>query len=53
MIISMIPPEHSRDPAAFFAKVVGGSLVLIGIGLAFYARGVRNQRLAAVVAAAA
>ena len=52
MIISMMPPEHSTNPAGFFAKVVGGSLLLIGIGLAFYARGVRRQRLVAAAAPA-
>jgi len=34
----MIPPTHSPNAALIALKVVGGSTVLIGIGLAFFFR---------------
>jgi len=40
----MVPPEHSKHPGLFFLKVVGGSALLIGIGLMFYLRGRRAQQ---------
>ena len=39
IVTSLVPPEHSAHPSLFFVKVGGGCCVLIGIGLAFYARG--------------
>ena len=36
--VAMIPPTHSPNPALIALKVVGGSTVLIGIGLAFFFR---------------
>jgi amino acid transporter len=36
--VAMIPPSHSASPALFALKVVGGSTVLTGIGLAFFFR---------------
>jgi amino acid transporter len=40
---SMIPPEGT-PPALFAAKVIGGSVLLVGVGLAFYVSGSRRQR---------
>ena len=37
-VAAMIPPTHSANPALIALKVVGGSMVLIGIGLAFFFR---------------
>ncbi len=42
IVTTLVPPEHSSHPELFFLKVGGGSCLLIGIGLAFYARG-RNR----------
>jgi amino acid transporter len=39
IVTSLLPPEHDTHPGLFFLKVGGGSCLLIGIGLAFYARG--------------
>jgi len=44
IVTSMVPPEHSKHPGLFFLKVVGGSALLIGIGLMFYLRGRRAQQ---------
>lgn len=44
IVTSMVPPEHSNHPGLFFLKVVGGSALLIGIGLMFYLRGRHAQR---------
>lgn len=44
ILTSMVPPEHSR-PVVFLAKVVGGSALLIAIGLAFYRHGTRRKPL--------
>jgi len=41
---SMVPPEHSGHPGLFFLKVVGGSCLIIAIGLMFYVRGRHAQR---------
>jgi amino acid transporter len=41
IVTSMIPPAGS-DPALFLFKVVGGSALLIGIGLIFYRHGQRR-----------
>jgi len=38
-VAAMIPPTYSANPALIAVKVVGGSMVLIGIGLAFFFRG--------------
>ena len=39
IVTSMVPPEHNSHPGLFFFKVVGGSCLIIAIGLMFYARG--------------
>lgn len=39
IVTSLVPPEHTADPTLFFVKVFGGSCLLLGVGLAFYARG--------------
>ncbi len=39
IVTSMIPPTGSTNPGLFVAKVVGGSALLIGVGLVFYRRG--------------
>jgi amino acid transporter len=46
VVIAMIPPTQSVNPARVALKVVGGSALLIGIGLAFYyrARGARSPK---------
>lgn len=36
---SMIPPADSSSPGLFLVKVVGGSALLVGVGLVFYWRG--------------
>jgi amino acid transporter len=38
VVIAMIPPTQSINPARVALKVVGGSALLIGIGLVFYFR---------------
>lgn len=42
IVTSMIPPAGSASPGLFVAKVVGGSALLIGVGLLFYRRGRRQ-----------
>lgn len=37
-VVAMIPPTQSAKPALIALKVVGGSAVLLGIGLAFFFR---------------
>lgn len=39
IVTSLVPPANTSHPGLFFLKVGGGSVVLIGIGLMFYARG--------------
>lgn len=41
ILTSMVPPAGS-DPGLFLLKVVGGSVLLIGIGLMFYRHGQRK-----------
>ncbi|MFZ0872052.1 MAG: APC family permease [Rhodanobacter sp.] len=43
IVTSMLPPEHSGHPGLFFLKVVGGSCLIIAIGLMFYAHGRQAQ----------
>jgi len=38
VITSMIPPEGANH-ALFYAKVIGGSVLLIGTGMVFFVRG--------------
>ena len=38
IVTSMVPPAGSTDPALFFVKVIGGSVMLVGAGLGFYLR---------------
>ncbi len=42
IIFSMVPPASDPNPGMFLLKVVGGSALLIGIGLTFYRRGQGN-----------
>lgn len=42
IIFSMVPPANDPNPRIFLLKVVGGSALLIGIGLTFYWRGKGN-----------
>jgi amino acid transporter len=42
IVTSMIPPTDSSNPGLFLLKVVGGSALLIGIGLVFYRHGQRQ-----------
>jgi glutamate:GABA antiporter len=44
VITSIVPPDDSKDPVMFCVKVIGGSILLIGVGLAFYARGRASMR---------
>ncbi len=44
---SMLPPAESQEPGLFYLKVVGGSVVLIGIGLIFYLSGRGRRDVAA------
>lgn len=39
IVTSMIPPGGSHNPGLFLLKVVGGSAMLVGVGLMFYRRG--------------
>jgi glutamate:GABA antiporter len=43
IVTSMMPPEHSSHPGLFFFKVVGGSCLIVAIGLVFYIRGRHAQ----------
>ena len=45
ILTSMIPPGGNQNPALFLLKVVGGSALLIGIGLIFYLKGHRTRIL--------
>jgi amino acid transporter len=42
IVTSMIPPADSSKPSLFLLKVVGGSALLISIGLVFYRHGQRR-----------
>lgn len=44
IITSMIPPEGNTNPGLFLLKVVGGSTLLVAIGLVFYSRGQLRRR---------
>jgi amino acid transporter len=41
VVVAMIPPSDSTNRTLFAIKVIGGSAVLLAIGLAFYFRGRR------------
>ena len=43
IVTSTLPPDNGTDKALFLAKVVGGSLFLIGVGLVAFMRG-RHER---------
>ena len=43
IVTSLVPPERSEHPGLFFLKVGGGSCIIVGIGLMFYARGHGTQ----------
>jgi len=38
IVLSLVPPRDGSDPRLFLLKVVGGSLLLLAIGLLFYFR---------------
>lgn len=42
IVVSMIPPADAASRGLFAAKVIGGCIVLIALGLAFYYRGHRR-----------
>jgi glutamate:GABA antiporter len=42
-VVATIPPTQSVNPALIALKVVGGSVVLVGIGLAFFFRERKNS----------
>jgi glutamate:GABA antiporter len=44
IVFSMVPPADDPDPRMFLLKVVGGSVLLLGIGLSFYWRGSRDLK---------
>jgi len=50
IVTSTIPPEDNHSPGLFLLKVVGGSIVLVGVGLVFYWRA-RLRRASALAAA--
>ena len=43
IVTSVVPPDGSSDCGLFLIKVVGGCVLIIGVGLAFYARGRRRS----------
>ncbi len=43
IVTSVVPPDGSSDRGLFLIKVVGGCVLIIGVGLAFYARGRRRS----------
>jgi len=47
MVLAMIPPSDSNDPALATWKVIGGTLLLVVLGSALYWRGRRMARRAA------
>ncbi len=51
IVTSLVPPDHNAHPGVFFIKVCGGSCLLLGVGLAFYARGRGARAVAALQAA--
>ncbi len=38
-VVAMLPPAGSANPALIALKVVGGSALLLAVGLVFYFRG--------------
>jgi amino acid transporter len=46
IVVSMLPPGDSADRELFIAKVVGCSIIAIGLGLILYFRGARSKRQA-------
>jgi len=44
VVVAMIPPTQSANPALIALKVVGGSVTLTAVGLAFYWQGRRRGR---------
>ena len=48
VVVAMIPPEGTHQ-VWFFVKAVGGSILIIGVGLFFFLRG---RRAAAATSAA-
>ncbi|MBI1799816.1 MAG: amino acid permease [Candidatus Eisenbacteria bacterium] len=43
MVLAALPPADEKHPAFSVAKVIGGTLILIAIGTAMYARGRRTR----------
>ena len=44
IVVSMLPPGDSADRELFIAKVVGCSVIAIGLGLILYYRGARSKQ---------
>jgi glutamate:GABA antiporter len=44
IVVSILPPGDAADREVFLAKVVGTTLVTVGIGLFLYWRGARDKR---------
>jgi amino acid transporter len=42
VVMSVIPPVDSASPSLFIAKVIGGTVLMVGVGLVFYVRGRRG-----------
>ena len=43
IVTSVVPPDGSSNRGLFFAKVVGGCILMLAVGLVFYARGRRHR----------
>lgn len=39
IVLATIPPEGSESPGIFFSKTIGGTILFLTVGLAFYYRG--------------
>jgi amino acid transporter len=48
IVTSMIPPAGSQNPGLFLLKVVGGSALLVGVGLLFYRHGQQQRHHASL-----
>jgi glutamate:GABA antiporter len=46
IVLALIPSKDVTDTVSYELKIIGGTLVAIGIGLALYFRGVRQKRAA-------
>jgi glutamate:GABA antiporter len=48
IVLALIPSKDVTDTVAYEMKIIGGTMVAIGVGLALYFRGARQKRTAAV-----